>query len=384
MSAKEALKALEDELRECTNEESKKQTLRKIVSKFPFLYGYWIKLLNICGNDPLLWQEALSACHSIELWTQFLNTDAGSSVESAKSAVENIGNHFYSHPIHDIYLSRTKSDIPFQLVRTPLFEFAKYYKQSKESSNSELLAEIKQKVALRWKYEQQIRRHYFHVIDLPSTEVTAWEEYLEFIEQHGDFLEACGVYDRCTLVAALYPQFWLRYLKFLFKNNAVKSKAVKVIQNSTIHNPQNSELVFFCAMYAEHLEELDLARKLLETNLPELVKFDLRHNTQPSSLSADYLVALAMETGDIGDLKLGQVSKKQAATLFSSPKIDPIRLMPLYEKGLCTDKLNYCAKLKHYGYLKEFIDIDSHLGVSKLPRFTSYPELPNQAEEPSR
>uniref|UniRef100_A0A7N0U2W6 Pre-mRNA-processing factor 39 n=1 Tax=Kalanchoe fedtschenkoi TaxID=63787 RepID=A0A7N0U2W6_KALFE len=65
------------------------------------------------------------------------------------------------------------------------------------------------------RYENQIRRPYFHVKPLNESELENWHCYLDFVEKQGDLDWAVKLYERCLIPCALYTDFWIRYAQLL-------------------------------------------------------------------------------------------------------------------------------------------------------------------------
>ncbi|KAG7963586.1 hypothetical protein I3843_09G125000 [Carya illinoinensis] len=64
-------------------------------------------------------------------------------------------------------------------------------------------------------FEANIRRSYFHVKPLDSSQLENWHHYLDFVEMQGDFDWAVKLYERCLIPCANYPEFWMRYVEFM-------------------------------------------------------------------------------------------------------------------------------------------------------------------------
>ncbi|WJX47347.1 hypothetical protein P8452_34048 [Trifolium repens] len=64
-------------------------------------------------------------------------------------------------------------------------------------------------------FEGNIQRYYFDVRPLDSNQLQNWHDYLDFIELQGDFDWAVKLYERCLIVCANYPDYWMRYTDFM-------------------------------------------------------------------------------------------------------------------------------------------------------------------------
>ncbi|KAI1798542.1 pre-mRNA-processing factor 39 [Daldinia bambusicola] len=67
----------------------------------------------------------------------------------------------------------------------------------------------------RWTYESEIKRPYFHVTELETSQLANWRKYLDFEESEGDFARTTFLYERCVVTCALYDEFWLRYARWM-------------------------------------------------------------------------------------------------------------------------------------------------------------------------
>ncbi|CAL5214251.1 unnamed protein product [Lathyrus oleraceus] len=64
-------------------------------------------------------------------------------------------------------------------------------------------------------FEANIPRYYFDVRPLDANQLQNWHDYLDFIELQGDFDWAVKLYERCLIVCANYPDYWMRYADFM-------------------------------------------------------------------------------------------------------------------------------------------------------------------------
>jgi pre-mRNA-processing factor 39 len=84
-----------------------------------------------------------------------------------------------------------------------LFSRKKTYKATEE------------KVQARWKYEDNIKRPYFHMKPLERGQLKNWTEYLDFeiaeqAKEGGDSAVVETLFERCLIACALYEDFWLK------------------------------------------------------------------------------------------------------------------------------------------------------------------------------
>merc|ERR1719376_653256 len=79
-----------------------------------------------------------------------------------------------------------------------------------------LFKETEEKVQARWKFEDAIKRPYFHMKPLESSQLKNWAEYLRVqSEKNKDLMAVETLYERCMIACALYEEFWLKYVEWL-------------------------------------------------------------------------------------------------------------------------------------------------------------------------
>ncbi|KAJ1426198.1 Tetratricopeptide-like helical domain superfamily [Sesbania bispinosa] len=64
-------------------------------------------------------------------------------------------------------------------------------------------------------FEANIQRYHFDARPLDPDQLQNWHDYLDFIEVQGDFDWAVKLYERCLIVCANYPDYWMRYVDFM-------------------------------------------------------------------------------------------------------------------------------------------------------------------------
>ena len=77
-------------------------------------------------------------------------------------------------------------------------------------------------VNARWKYEEGIKRPYFHVKPLERGQLKNWHDYIDFTKKSsgkegGDLTEVEILYERCLIACALYEEFWMKYVSWFEK-----------------------------------------------------------------------------------------------------------------------------------------------------------------------
>ncbi|XDG06462.1 hypothetical protein ABKA04_006077 [Annulohypoxylon sp. FPYF3050] len=79
----------------------------------------------------------------------------------------------------------------------------------------EIFQKTQEETTKRWTYESEIKRPYFHVTELESSQLANWRKYLDFEEAENDFARTTFLYERCVITCALYDEFWLRYARWM-------------------------------------------------------------------------------------------------------------------------------------------------------------------------
>jgi pre-mRNA-processing factor 39 len=70
----------------------------------------------------------------------------------------------------------------------------------------------------RSKWEQNIKRPYFHVNPLDIAQLDNWMEYLNWEIKNSCYSKIKLLFERCLISCALYEHMWIR-VRFYFKDN---------------------------------------------------------------------------------------------------------------------------------------------------------------------
>ena len=63
----------------------------------------------------------------------------------------------------------------------------------------------------RYRFEEKIKRSYFHVKPLDLKQLKNWDTYLDFEISEGDHDRIVVLFERCLIPCAQYEQFWAKY-----------------------------------------------------------------------------------------------------------------------------------------------------------------------------
>jgi len=138
----------------------------------------------------------------------------------------------------------------------------------------EVYKPTEERVKLRWKYEEGIKRPYFHVKPLERGQLKNWQEYLDFMKgemakEGGDTSEVDLLYERCLIACALYEQFWLSYVSWWQeredKEEGERREEVRrIFKRSSKHLPTKVDLHTKWATWEERCGEAGEACRVLE------------------------------------------------------------------------------------------------------------------------
>ena len=92
----------------------------------------------------------------------------------------------------------------------------------RESIFLETASEVKK----RWKFEEAIKRPYFHVKPLEKSQIKNWKEYLDYEINGGSHKKIVFLFERCMVVCALYEEFWQRYLDYVEERDIETTRSV--------------------------------------------------------------------------------------------------------------------------------------------------------------
>ena len=91
----------------------------------------------------------------------------------------------------------------------------------------------------RYRFEEKIKRSYFHVKPLDLKQLKNWDSYLDFEIAEGDHDRIVVLFERCLIPCAQYEQFWAKYARYLEQHlKTAFENASKEIEDE--NKPQNS------------------------------------------------------------------------------------------------------------------------------------------------
>ncbi|BES91311.1 HAT [Nesidiocoris tenuis] len=130
-------------------------------------------------------------------------------------------------------------------------------------------------VAKRWKFEEAIKRPYFHVKPLETAQLNTWRDYLDFEISTGDVKRAVILFERCLIACAMYEEFWLKYIRYLECSDSFDDLVRNVYQRAClIHHCKKPYLALEWAAFEESKCNIEEARKVLnhiEKQVPNML-----------------------------------------------------------------------------------------------------------------
>ena len=156
-----------------------------------------------------------------------------------------------------------------------------------------IFKETEEKVQARWKFEDSIKRPYFHMKPLEKGQLKNWSDYLAHeIKKSNEEKEAgqpgndSGIeilFERCLIACALYEEFWMKYANWIkdtlgIENNAEKMRDI-YRRACEHHLPKKVEIHLAWAAFEEqqqNFEACSIILKNLEKQHPQLMSIQLR------------------------------------------------------------------------------------------------------------
>ncbi len=161
--------------------------------------------------------------------------------------------------------SRVTTDEENQALREKIiFARRKVFKDTEES------------VGYRWKYEDQIKRPYFHMKPLERGQLKNWSDYLDDeIERQGkdggDETIVEILFERCLIACALYEEFWVKYVRWLTQTSKAGTEEERwartrhVFERAVTHHlPTKVDIHLRYAAFEEECGHFDKAAEVLE------------------------------------------------------------------------------------------------------------------------
>lgn len=144
----------------------------------------------------------------------------------------------------------------------------------RESIFVETAGEIKK----RWKYEEAIKRPYFHVKPLEKSQISNWKEYLDYEIRQGGHKRICFLFERCVVACALYEEFWEKYIEYIEPRDQNAARKV-FLRACNIHQIKKYKINLAWATFEEHNKNYTQAADILSSidkNFPGMIMITMR------------------------------------------------------------------------------------------------------------
>jgi len=209
-----------------------------------------------------------------------------------------------------------------------------------DQSHMEIYTHTANETAKRAAFEDGVKRPYFHVTDVPDTELTNWRKYLDFEETEGEYHRIVFLYERCLVVCALHEEYWLRYARWM----QAQPDRVQEVRNiferaSCIYVPMAKPKVrLHYAIFEETEGRVDVARDIhhailhkLPSNLETIVSLA---NLQRRQGGIDDAIAVYTEflQSSVCDIFVKGFLVAEWATLLWKIKGAPEEARQVYQK----------------------------------------------------
>jgi len=133
------------------------------------------------------------------------------------------------------------------------------------------MKKTEERISLRAKYEEGIKRPYFHVKPLERGQLKNWNDYLEFMtkemsKEEGDMTEVEILYERALIACALYEEFWQNYVVWWTQREGDNSEKIREIYRRacSYHLQEKVDIHIQWAAFEEKLANFQGAADVLE------------------------------------------------------------------------------------------------------------------------
>ena len=90
------------------------------------------------------------------------------------------------------------------------------------------------------RYEEKLKRTYFHVKPMDQKQLRVWDQYLDWQVSQEDHQRTVVLFERCLIPCALYEQFWAKYARYL--ERAHKEGRDRVEDSGQMEDPSEGDI----------------------------------------------------------------------------------------------------------------------------------------------
>ncbi|KAF2072928.1 hypothetical protein CYY_005750 [Polysphondylium violaceum] len=319
------------------------------LSEFPLCFLYWKRFAdheyatdNHIGAIDIYERAIKAVSYSVDIWINYTTHLVSKSYPSQtvrdvfSKGASTIGTDFQSSKFWDKYIDFELSqeqvdynqlgDIFNTILKTPIDNFQPFYERFKDLIDSfsvedlitpeekhsnddkktilenrdkwyhQTLDEINKRLSYEWIVG---KRFFFHIQPVDEQTLSTWRLYLDYIEktQSSNTDNVIGkLYERCLIPCCYYPEFWIRYTRYLESIEHVE-QVQRVYERATgIFLKKRPDVHLEYSMFLESQGKVQESANVLENiaqqcphhveTIVRLAAFKKRHAQDPNDLTA--------------------------------------------------------------------------------------------------
>lgn len=213
--------------------------------------------------DVLTTEEYMKVMHELDIVPPGMTTEEDLSIHTAIPALDIVNKDEYKSDSNE-ELSESEKSIQknSDLIRKKVIA-------ERESIFLLTANEIKK----RWKFEESIKRPYFHVKPLEKTQLKNWREYLDYEMSEGHHKKIVNLFERCMVVCALYEEFWQRFIDYAEERDIELTRSI-YYRACNIHMLKKYNMHIKWAVFEEKQKKYENASQILsnvDCNFPGMI-----------------------------------------------------------------------------------------------------------------
>ncbi|RDX60122.1 prp39, partial [Mucuna pruriens] len=257
------------------------------LSKFPLCHGYWRKyaahMTCLCTTDKVVevFEKAvLAATYSVGMWVDYCSFGMSAFEDPSdirrlfKRGISFVGKDYLCHILWDKYIHFEFSQqqwislahIYIQTLKFPTKKLHQYYDSFKKLLTflEEGIASLELQSEPCFDGEIPMTTCYkddeIYCIIKDMMDSSNWHNYLDYIELQEDFDWAVKLYERCLIVCANYPEYWMRYVDFMEAKGGREIANYSLDRATEIYLKRVPEIYLFKARFKEQIGDVLAAR----------------------------------------------------------------------------------------------------------------------------
>jgi len=220
-----------------------------------------------------------------------------------------------------------------------------------------------QEIVKRWRFEESIKRPYFHIKPLEKSQIKNWKDYLDYELKQGNHKRIVFLFERCIVVCALYDFFWEKYLDYIETKDPSQARTV-FLRACNIHLDKKYKLHLRWAIFEERQRNMKLSAAILsriDSNFPGMI------------LITQHRIGLARRMRDFDELvsiyeKVIESSERIEDKIFYSIKFSHSLVKFCNKKDQAREVLWSALELgkKHKRLYLTLLDLETHYGSIEI------------------